>query len=73
MLPERDVGAGSRMGGGEWSSQAFTEQGSPQPQLPAKYVLVLEPAIAQGLGTRGMEVRDSLLAHPATKGTAVEQ
>lgn len=53
-----------------WSSQAFTEQGSP---LPTKGVCVLEPAIPRGLGSRGMEVRDSLLSQPTTKGSAVEQ
>lgn len=49
-----------------WSSQAFTE-------LPSKGALVLEPATPPGLGTRGMEVGDSLLVHPATNGTGAEQ
>lgn len=53
----------------------LTETGSPQPLLekPTKGVLVLEPAIPQDLGTRVREVGDSLLAHPATKGSEAEQ
>lgn len=50
-----------------WSSQAFTERVRPQPQLPTKAVLLLEPATLRGLGTSRMEVRDSFLAYPATK------
>lgn len=42
-------------------------------ELPSKAVLVLEPATPPGLGTRGMEVGDSLLVHPATEGTGAEQ
>lgn len=53
----------------------LTETGSPQRLLekPTKGVLVLEPAIPQGLGTRARDVGDSLLAQPATRGTGAEQ